>query len=408
MPKIRDLDFFDDLELELLSAEVFDDKLHESILKQEDRIWNNLISGKQSPNVAGGKGMAKRKEAGFPFIPREDAAPDIVKLDTAQSHKTLNDFESELTAKVIGQPKAVAALVDAYGDYLTGFSEPNHPISTLLFLGPTGTGKTRAPIMAAEILCGKDKYIRIDCTEFQYGHEIGKLIGSPPGYIGHRETTPVLTQDKLESFYTPQNKLAFIIFDEIEKANDALWNLLLGILDNATLTLGDNRKVNFEKTIIVLTSNLGAVEINKSLSGSMGFVRENAKSPSAIALNAAKGRFTPEFLNRIDTTVVFEHFSAEDTRKIFELEMRAVQDRIVHSSESRCPIFILNYSDNAATQLIAEGTSKEYNARELKRVIHKQVVKPLRNLILTNQVDTGDTVTIDYENGEFVFLHQYR
>src|SRR6188474_2097826 len=179
-------------------------------------------------------------------------------LDPEMRSTEVLDFERQLLSKIVGQDRAVRRIVNMYQIYLAGMAMPGRPIGNLLFLGPTGSGKTRVVEASAEILFGSPRaYIKIDCAEFQHSHEIAKLVGSPPGYLGHRETPPVLTQFALDQFHNENIQLSFVLFDEIEKASDALWQLLLGILDKATLTLGDNQRVNFSKTVIMMTSNLG-------------------------------------------------------------------------------------------------------------------------------------------------------
>src|SRR5215469_13926328 len=167
-------------------------------------------------------------------------------LDPMASSPEVRDFEVALAKRVVGQERAVRRLARVYQVHLAGLSSPGRPVSTLLLLGPTGSGKTRLVEAAAEVLFGTpNAVLKIDCAEFQHSHEIAKLIGSPPGYLGHRETQPLITQESLEQYYNDKVKLSLVLFDEIEKASDALWQLLLGILDKATLTLGDNRKVDF-------------------------------------------------------------------------------------------------------------------------------------------------------------------
>src|SRR6266567_6031788 len=181
---------------------------------------------------------------------------------TIRSNDTC-DFHSSLRAKIVGQEEGVQSLVDMFQVFCAGLNSPGRPVGNLLFLGPTGSGKTRIVEAAAEILFGDARaVIKVDCAEFQHSHEIAKLIGSPPGYLGHRETHPALSQDALNRHYTDKVKLSIVLFDEIEKASNALWNLLLGILDKGILTLGDNRKVDFSATMIFLTSNLGASEMS--------------------------------------------------------------------------------------------------------------------------------------------------
>jgi ATP-dependent Clp protease ATP-binding subunit ClpB len=269
------------------------------------------------------------------------------------------EFEEQLMARVIGQERAVRKLAALYQIYQAGFSQPGRPIGNLLLLGPTGTGKTRLVEAAAEILFGNtEAMIRIDCAEMQHSHEIAKLIGSPPGYLGHRETSPLLTQERLEMFHTEQDKLTFVLFDEIEKASDALWQLLLGIMDKGTLTLGDNTRVDFSRTIIVLTSNLGAREMSEMVTGGVGFTSLSSSREAEpdldqklyrIAMEAARRRFSPEFMNRIDKTVVFRSLKQDYLNQILELEMKHVQQRILRGNS---PKFLFQCSDAARTFLL--------------------------------------------------------
>src|SRR5262249_9498948 len=219
------------------------------------------------------------------------------------------EFDEKLSARIVGQEDAIRDMSSLYQLFLAGLNQANRPLGTLLFLGPTGSGKTRVVEAAAEVLFGDSRaVIKIDCAEFQHSHEIAKLIGSPPGYLGHRETSPLLTQENLERFHTDDVPLSLVLFDEVEKASDALWQLLLGVLDKATLTLGDNRRVDFSKTVIIMTSNLGAREISDLVKGRIGFAA--AKQPNALpadasdidekirrtAVQAASRNFSPEFM----------------------------------------------------------------------------------------------------------------
>ncbi len=220
-------------------------------------------------------------------------------LDPSKRSPQLQEFESALRAKIVGQDEAVEALVSVYQVFRAGLNAPGRPVGNLLFLGPTGSGKTRIVEAAAETLFGdKRAVVKIDCAEFQHSHEIAKLIGSPPGYLGHRDTHPVITEESLSQYHTETLKLSLLLFDEIEKASDALWQLLLGILDKATLTLGDTRRVDLSQTIIFLTSNLGAREIAALVSKGMGFVEPSTK-PAGLdaklertAVEAARRRFS--------------------------------------------------------------------------------------------------------------------
>src|SRR5258705_5788801 len=239
------------------------------------------------------------------------------------------DFQGALRSKIVGQEEGVQALVDLYQVFCAGLNSTGRPVGNLLFLGPTGSGKTRIVEAAAEILFGDPRaVIKVDCAEFQHSHEIAKLIGSPPGYLGHRETHPLITQEELAKYHTEKLKLSFLLFDEIEKASDALWQLLLGILDKATLTLGDNRRVDLSQTMIFLTSNLGGGEITELMTGGMGFVQPSDKTEDKLhqkvektAQGAAKKKFSPEFMNRLDKVVVFHPLREEQLGEILEIEL---------------------------------------------------------------------------------------
>jgi ATP-dependent Clp protease ATP-binding subunit ClpA len=257
---------------------------------------------------------------------------------------------------------------------------------------------------AAEVLFGDlNAVVKIDCAEFQHSHEIAKLIGSPPGYLGHRETTPLLTQENLDRYHTETTKLSFVLLDEIEKASDALWQLLLGILDKATLTLGDNRRVDFSRCIIILTSNLGSKDMSELISGGIGFAPQAGQEESALdqkiyrtALEAAKRKFSPEFMNRIDKVVVFRSLKMEQLQRILEIELHLVQERIL---KSNAPKFIFNCTEAAKKLLLEEGTDYKYGARHLKRSIERFLVFPMSNLIATSQIDLGDLVMVDRSDG---------
>src|SRR5215469_17799881 len=229
-------------------------------------------------------------------------------LDPHQQSSASCHFEDALRERIVGQDEAVQAIEEFYQVFCAGLNVPGHPVGNVLLLGPTGVGKTRVVEAAAEILFGDEgAIIKVDCAEFQHSHEISKLIGSPPGYLGHRETHPLITEEALAKNHRGELKLSFLLFDEIEKASDALWQLLLGVLDKATLTLGDNRRVDLSQTIIFMTSNLGAVQITELMTGSIGFAP--AKGPRMVmddldqkiyrtANEAAKRKFSPEFMNR--------------------------------------------------------------------------------------------------------------
>lgn len=336
-----------------------------------------------------------------------------VQLDPGRRSTDSVSFESALRSKIVGQDEAVQAMVDLYQVFRAGLNSPGRPVGNLLFLGPTGSGKTRIVEAAAEILFGEPRAVlKVDCAEFQHSHEIAKLIGSPPGYLGHRETHPLITQEALAQFHSEKLKLSFLLFDEIEKASDALWQLLLGILDKATLTLGDNRRVDLSQTMIFMTSNLGGQEITQMMNGGLGFIQPSA-TPAAVvdqkidrtATEAAKRKFSPEFMNRIDKVVVFHPLRDEQLQQILEIELAMVQKRVLDTAHEQ---FIFRCAPAARAQLLREGTDMKYGARHLKRAIERHVVYPLANLLATEQVRLGDVLCIDYDPqaGQWQFVRE--
>jgi ATP-dependent Clp protease ATP-binding subunit ClpB len=321
-------------------------------------------------------------------------------LDTAKRSSTACEFERALRERVVGQVQAVQALVDLYQMFCAGLQSPSRPIGNLLFLGPTGSGKTRIVEAAAEILFGDSRaVIKVDCAEFQHSHEIAKLIGSPPGYLGHRETHPIITQEALAVSHRDHMKLSFLLFDEIEKASDALWQLLLGMLDKATLTLGDNRRVDLSQTIIFLTSNLGGGQIADLVQGGMGFIQPNDKPTTGLhekvertAVEAARRKFSPEFMNRLDKVVVFHPLKREDLDEVLEIELSDVQRRVLDTATLP---FLFRITEEGRAFLLQEGTDQRYGARHLKRAIERHVVHPIARLLATSQVHQGDVLVID-------------
>jgi ATP-dependent Clp protease ATP-binding subunit ClpA len=322
-------------------------------------------------------------------------------LDPTRRSNDARDFDSNLRRKIVGQDQAVEKVAEIYQMFLAGLNAPGRPVGNLLFLGPTGSGKTRVVEAMAEALFGDaHACIKIDCAEFQHSHEIAKLIGSPPGYLGHRETHPLLTQEALNQWHTEKLKLSILLFDEIEKASDSLWQLLLGILDKATLTLGDNRRVDLSNCIIIMTSNLGASEMSGLVNGGLGFAPKAVQVDSTLdekinrtAVDAAKRKFSPEFMNRIDKVVVFKTLRPEHLEQILEIELGMVQQRVLMAAGAHQ--FVFNCTTKVKEYLLSEGTDPKYGARHLKRAIEKNLVFPLANLVATGQVKLGDFVRID-------------
>src|SRR5437660_1604806 len=332
-------------------------------------------------------------------------------LDAKKRSSTACHFEEALRTKIVGQDEAVQALVDIYQVFCAGLHSPGRPVGNLLFLGPTGSGKTRTVEAAAEILFGDSRaVIKVDCAEFQHSHEIAKLIGSPPGYLGHRETHPLITQEALAASHREHLKLSFLLFDEIEKAGDSLWQLLLGMLDKATLTLGDNRKVDLSQTVIFLTSNLGGSQIADLMHEGMGFIQPKDKATTGLhekvqrtAVEAARRNFSPEFMNRLDKVVVFHPLKREELDEVLDIELRQLQKRVLDSTTRP---FLFQITSEGREFLLEEGADQRYGARHLKRAIERNVVCALSRLLATGQLHQGDVLLIDRHCGDegLVFL----
>ena len=334
---------------------------------------------------------------------RDKLVPPRPRLDTSKRSVESQEFESALRSKIVGQEEGVRALVDLYQVFCAQICPKGHPVGNILFLGPTGSGKTRIVEAVAEILFGDARaVIKIDCAEFQHSHEIAKLIGSPPGYLGHRETHPIITQSALALYQKENLHLSFLLFDEIEKASDALWQLLLGMLDKATLTLGDNSRVDLSQTVIFLTSNLGSSEITELMEGGMGFVQQAKRSIESVdskadrtAQAAARRKFSPEFMNRLDKIVVFRPLRPTQLEKILDIELELVQKRLLETGRGQ---FVFRATSEAKAFLLREGTDLKYGARHLKRAIERHIVYPLANLMVTEQVKTGDRLCVDWDD----------
>jgi ATP-dependent Clp protease ATP-binding subunit ClpB len=339
--------------------------------------------------------------------------PRLELLDPTQNGRLAEHLVNKLRQLIVGQEEAIHQIVRAYQTHVAGLSPVGRPIGNFLFLGPTGSGKTRIVEATAESLLKNSRaVIKIDCAEFQHSHEIAKLIGSPPGYLGHRETHALLSQEALNQHHTENVKLSFVLFDEIEKASDALWNLLLGILDKATLTLGDNRKVDFSAAMVFLTSNLGAGEMSSLLNPRLGFhapslddIASDAKLSARISgagIAAARRKFTPEFINRLDNIVVFKSLGREELRRIVDIELEMVQRRIQTAAANKA--FLVNVTDSAREFLLEEGTDFRYGARHLKRAIERLLVQPLSNLMASGQIHRGDCIRVSHKDGSVALV----
>ncbi len=339
------------------------------------------------------------------------------RLDPHKPGRPADTLETCLRRLVVGQDDAIRKIVDLYQMHATGMTSPGRPIANILFLGPTGSGKTRLVEATAESLFGDaGAIVKVNCAEYQHSHEIAKLIGAPPGYLGHRETHAALSQEALNKSHTESVKISLVLFDEIEKASDALWNLLLGILDKGTLTLGDGRRTDFTRAFIFMTSNLGASEIQGLVRPRWGFGTapkadandrdQLAKRLNSVGVEAARKKFSPEFINRLDAMVVFNALGEAELRQVIEIELRRLQERILNNKANAA--FIFRLTEAAAGQLLAEGTDARYGARHLRRAIDRLLVQPISNLLATEQVRDGDCIIIDSEaeSREMVFLRQ--
>ena len=358
-----------------------------------------------------GSGEAREREVKGQKDPMKTVLNTV--LDPSRRGNDAKEFDNALRRRIVGQDQALEKVVEIYQMFLAGLNPPGRPIGNLLFLGPTGSGKTRVVEGVAEALFGDPRAcIKIDCAEFQHSHEIAKLIGSPPGYLGHRETHPLLTQEALNQWHTEKMKLSILLFDEIEKASDSLWQLLLGILDKATLTLGDNRRVDLSQCIIIMTSNLGAGEMSTMMDGGFGFAPKVTEIDSSLddkinrtAVDAARRKFTPEFMNRIDKVVVFRTLRPEHLQQILEIELGMVQQRVLMASPANQ--FVFNCTPKVKSFLLQEGTDPKYGARHLKRAIERNIVFPLANLVATGQVKLGDFIRIDMNaEGSMTFVKE--
>jgi CheY-like chemotaxis protein len=311
-----------------------------------------------------------------------------------------SDLVTLLAQKVVGQSAATKAIVPYVYMYQSGLAPEGRPAGVFLLLGPTGTGKTKTVEAIAELLHGDEKKIlKIDCGEFQMEHETAKLVGAPPGYLGHRETTPLLTQQQLTEVTSHDCDLALVLFDEIEKAAHSITKLLLGILDKGILRLGDNTTVDFEKSLIFFTSNLGAREMMKEINPNIGFQSATRKSQTdlttrleSIALGAVRKRFSPEFVNRIDAVVTYNPLDAEAIEIILEHDLQALQDHVNLRLGDR--YFSIEITQGAKQFLLSKGISREYGARELKRTIHRQLTQPLATMVARGEILPGAQVSV--------------
>jgi ATP-dependent Clp protease ATP-binding subunit ClpA len=330
-----------------------------------------------------------------------------------QPASPLEDLSAVLSKKVVGQPAATRVIVPYIQMFQAGLAPEGRPVGVFLLLGPTGTGKTKTIEALAEVLHGSEKNVlKVDCGEFQMEHEVAKLIGAPPGYLGHRETQPMLTQQKLNAVTSEKCSLSLVLFDEIEKAAPSMTRLLLGVLDKGLLRLGDNSTVNFEKSLVFLTSNLGAREMMKEINPEFGFqsVRtaervDLTSKLQGIGLGAVRKRFSPEFVNRIDSIITYQPLTVESLSTILDQHIVDLQNHVNTRLANRS--FTLDVPFESRQFLLKKGTSAEYGARELNRTIHRFLTQPLATMVATNQINPGAMVRAELaEDGKLTLRSQ--
>lgn len=307
----------------------------------------------------------------------------------------LNRMEDELRKRVIGQDEAIKKISDAIKRSRVGIGDPNKPIGSFIFLGPTGVGKTELTKALAEFMFNDDRaLIRVDMSEFMEKHSVSKLIGAPPGYVGHDESGTLTDTIRHRPY-------AVLLFDEIEKAHPEVFNILLQVLDNGRLTDAKGRTVNFKNTMIILTSNIGAQFIDKmqQIGFSMAGTNETQQYMEVKdkVLGALKEHFRPEFLNRIDDIVIFDILSREAIQSIVTLQVKQVEDRL------KAKDIELSISRAVFEYLGKEGYDPKYGARPLKRLIQNKLLTPIASHMISHGMMSGGTVAVDMKGDEFVF-----
>ena len=356
----------------------------------------------------------------------------MIELKTGVVNEQLRRFRLRMNRMVVGQPAATDRIADCFSRLIAGIHDPERPLLTMMFLGPTGVGKTETVRCLAESLFGDRRaFTRINCQEFSAHYNISKLLGSPPGYVGG-EIRPLLAQENLDKhhlkalekrsgmicedggrladMYPPESprRLSIVLFDEIEKAHPKMWNTLLGILEDGHLVLANNEEVDFTGSIIVLTSNVGSQAMNERLSRSgIGFraAEDDAGLDGDLetaVTREAKKTFPMEFLNRFDEQITYHTLKREHLFEILDNQISQVHHRALGSAEP----FLLEVTRRAKERLVEEGTDPEYGARPLKRVVEKRIVTPVSHHICSDQIRRGDLVMIDHDGDGYVFMKE--
>ena len=330
------------------------------------------------------------------------------KIDTARCSQKVIDIRTKFSQWIVGQSEATEAVVHILEKYFGGLNDAKRPIGSLLFLGPTGTGKTSVVEALCEGLYGNaNTMIKIDCSEFQYGHEIAKLVGSPPGYLGHKETPARFTTATMLANQTKEFPFTVVLFDEIDKASDDLWQLLLNVLDKGMLTLGDNSRTNFKDALIFMTSNIGAHQMDAAAGdAAFGFQSANVETFSykelqTITMAAARKKFTAEFLNRLDEIVTFHTLTKPQIEVVLKMELQKIKNTLLLKNGS-----FLEVSPAAMKELMVRGYDAKYNARNIRRTLEKEVVVPVSRALSCGEIGDGENVVVDYAGAFEFFSHR--
>ena len=350
-------------------------------------------------------------------------------LQLDKQNEQLTRFLGRMQKMVVGQPLAIDKVTDSFSRLIAGIHDPESPLLTMMFMGPTGVGKTETVRALAETIFGNRRaFTRINCQEYSAHYNISKLLGSPPGYVGG-EIRPLLAQEnidrhhrkavenqtglitepgsKLAHLFPPESErnLSIILFDEIEKAHPKLWNLLLGVLEDGTVVLGNNEEVDFRQSIIILTTNVGSEAMGQHLSQTnIGFdtgITDEAldRDLEDAAMREAKKVFPYEFLNRFDDIVTFGTLKDAHLYEILDILLTQIHHRSLRCSEP----FLLEVTPKAKAWLVEEGTDRQYGARPLRRLVEKELVTRISHLICSDQIRKGDLITVDIEGSEMVF-----